>query len=90
MDPDEFEELMRIQRMTLRSVTNESETDNKIKLMNIINNMITKKRKKVQKESILLEAQAEGMTETEIERIFGLLKDDHLITEPEPGYISLI
>ena len=89
MDPDEFEELMRIQRMTLRSVTNESETDNKIKLMNIINNMITNKRKKIQKESILLEAQAEGMTETEIERIIGLLKDDHLITEPEPGYISL-
>ncbi|MBU1198633.1 MAG: hypothetical protein KKF46_04350 [Nanoarchaeota archaeon] len=90
MDEAEFEELMRIQRMTLRTVTNESETDDKIKLMNIINDLVTDKNKKIQKESILLEAQVEGMAETEIERILGLLKSDRFIREIEDGFIIRI
>lgn len=89
MDEAEFEEIMRIQRMALRSVTNESEQDNKIKLMTIINQMITPKKNKIQKESVLIEAQVEGMTETDIERTLAALKSDRMITEPETGYISV-
>ncbi len=90
MDEAEFEELMRIQRMALRTVTNESETDEKIKLMNIINNMMTGNKKKIQKESILIEAQLEGMTETDVERMLDLLKKDRMITEPEEGFVSVV
>ena len=87
MDEADFENLMRIQRMTLRSVANESETESKIKLMSIINDLVTDKNKKVHKEAVLIEAQAEGMTEAEVERDFKALKDDHLIIEPEPGFV---
>lgn len=90
MDEAEFEELMRIQRMALRTVTNESETDDKIKLMNIINNMVTDKKKKIHKESILLEAQLEGMGETDVDRFIDLLKKDRMIAEPEEGFISVV
>ncbi len=90
MDESEFEELMRIQRMTLRSVTSESETDDKIKLMNIINNMMIGKKKKIHKESIIIEAQLEGMGESDIERFIDLLKKDSMIAEPEEGFISLV
>ncbi|MBW2990616.1 hypothetical protein KY348_02835 [Candidatus Woesearchaeota archaeon] len=90
MDEAEFEELMRIQRMALRTVTNESETDDKIKLMNIINNMMTGSKKKIQKESIIIEAQLEGMGETDVDRFIDLLKKDRMITEPEEGFISVI
>ena len=90
MDEAEFEELMRIQRMTLRSVADESETNDKIKLMNIINNMVTSKRRKIHKESIILEAQLEGMGETDVDRFLDLLKKDRMITEPEEGFISVV
>ena len=88
MDETDFEELMRIQRMTLRSVANESETDSKIKLMSIINDLVTDKNKKVHKEAVLLEAEVQGMTEAEVERDLKALKDDHLIIEPEAGFIK--
>ncbi len=90
MDEAEFEELMRIQRMALRSVTNESETDDKIKLMNIINSLLIGNKKKIQKESILIEAQLEGMIETDVERILTMLKNERLIREPEPGFVSVV
>ena len=90
MDEAEFEELMRIQRMALRSVTNESETDDKIKLMNIINSLLTGNKKKIQKESIIIEAQLQGMTETDIDRFLELLKRDRMIKEPEPGFVSVV
>ena len=89
MDEAEFEELLRIQRMTLRTVTNESETDDKIKLINIIRDL-TGNKKKITKESIILEAQLEGMSETGIERILGLLKRDGLIKEPSEGFVSVV
>ena len=89
MDEAEFEELLRIQRMTLRTVTNESETDDKIKLINIIRDL-TGNKKKIPKESIILEAQLEGMSETEVERMIGLLKRDGLIKEPAEGFVSVI
>lgn len=89
MDEAEFEELMRIQRMALRSVTNESETDDKIKLINIINSLLTGNKKKIQKESIIIEAQLEGMTETDVDRVLDLLKRDRLVREPEAGFVSV-
>ncbi|MBN2459355.1 hypothetical protein JXB28_03660 [Candidatus Woesearchaeota archaeon] len=88
MDEEEFEELMRRQRMALRAVANESETDSKIKLMDIINNLVTDRNKKVHKEAVLIEAQLEGMSESEVERVLIMLKEDHMIMEPEPGFIK--
>lgn len=88
MDESEFEELMRRQRMALRAIANESETESKIKLMSIINDLVTDRNKKVHKEAVLIEAQLQGMTESEVERILNLLKQDHMIIEPEPGFIK--
>ena len=88
MDEAEFEDLLRIQRMALRSVTDETETDGKIKLMNVINDLVGNK-KKIQKESIIIEAQLEGMSESDIERVIDLLKKDHFIKEVDE-YISVI
>ncbi|KYK24694.1 hypothetical protein AYK26_06495 [Euryarchaeota archaeon SM23-78] len=87
MDEADFEELMRIQRMMARRVASESETDSKIKLMDIINELVTDKNKKVHKEAVLLEAQAQGMSEAEVDRVIRSLKDDHMIIEPEEGFI---
>jgi len=87
MDEYDFEELMRQQRMMLSSVAAESETDSKIKLMNIINSMITSRSRKVQKEALIIEAQLEGMSESEIDRVLELIKKDHMIIEDPDGNI---
>jgi len=87
MDQADFDDLIRRQNMMLRSVADESETDSKIKLMDIINNMVTDRNKKVHKEAILIEAQIEGMSESEADRVMDMLKLDHMIVEPEPGFI---
>ena len=87
MDEADFEDLMRIQRMMARRVASETETDSKIKLMSIINDLVTDRNKKVHKEAILLEAETQGMTEAEVDRVLKALKDDHFIIEPEEGFV---
>ena len=41
MDESEFDELMRHQNIMMRSVANESETDSKISMMDIVNDLVT-------------------------------------------------
>lgn len=89
MDETDFEDLMRIQRLMARRVANETETESKIKLMEIINDLVTDKNKKVQKEAVIVEATVRGMTEAEADRILASLKDDHIIEEPRPGFIKM-
>jgi DNA replicative helicase MCM subunit Mcm2 (Cdc46/Mcm family) len=87
MDQADFDEIMRRQNMMLRSVADESETDSKIKLMGIINDLVTDRNKKVHKEAVIIEAGLQGIDEAEVERILIMLKDDHMVIEPEPGFI---
>jgi DNA replicative helicase MCM subunit Mcm2 (Cdc46/Mcm family) len=88
MDQADFDDLMRRQNMMLRSVADESETDSKIKLMDIINDLVTDRNKKVQREAVILEAETQGMDEAEVQRILAQLKADHMIIEPEIGFIK--
>jgi len=88
MDQADFDDLMRRQNMMLRSVADESETDSKIKLMSIINDLVTDRNRKVHKEAVIIEAETQGMDEAEVERVLNLLKADHFLTEPEPGFIK--
>ena len=88
MDQADFDDLMRRQNMMLRSVADESETDSKIKLMDIINDLVTDRNRKVQKEAVIIEAEAQGMDEAEVERVLDLLRTDHFLIEPEPGYLK--
>jgi DNA replicative helicase MCM subunit Mcm2 (Cdc46/Mcm family) len=56
--------------------------------MSIINDLVTDRNKKVQKEAVLVEAEMQGMNESEVNRVLAILKADHMIIEPEPGYIK--
>jgi len=88
MDQSDFDDLIRTQNMMLRSVTNESETDSKIRMMDIINDLVTDRNRKTQKEAVLVEAEMRGISESEANRIIDALKEDGIIIEPEPGYIK--
>nr|MCK4930201.1 hypothetical protein [Nanoarchaeota archaeon] len=90
MDEADFEDLMRIQRLMAGRIASETETESKIKLMSIINDLVTDKNKKIHKEAMLVEAEAQGMTEAEVTRVLKSLKDDHFIIEPEEGFIKRV
>jgi len=88
LDESEFENLLRIQRQMASSIINEAEIDVKIRLLNIIDDMLKGKKKKVQVEQILIEGQLEGFTENDVRQTLQKLKDDNLIVEPEIGFIQ--
>lgn len=89
MDDFDFDRLMEIQRMTASRIRQESEVDNKIKILDIINDLTTTKGKKVQVEGLIIEAGVEGLAESEVITTIDALKSDGLIKEPESGYIQL-
>ena len=89
MDDFDFDRLMEIQRMTASRIRQESEVDNKIKILDIINDLTTTKGKKVQVEGLIIEAGIEGLAESEVITTIDALKSDGLIKEPESGYIQL-
>ncbi len=88
MNPNDFEDLMRHQNMMFRSVAMENEQDNKIKIIDIINNLVTDRNKKVLRSLIIHAAEDEGMTYDEVDRLIKELVKDNIIMEPERGYIK--
>lgn len=62
--------------------------DSKIKLMDIINNLVTNKNKKIHTEAVVVEAVNEGMTEKEVLALIDELKRDHLVYETTPGFLQ--
>lgn len=88
MNEEEFQELLRQQRMLAQNIVQESSTDSKIKLLDIINDMITPRNKKIQIENIILEAMNQGFTEQEALTLLDELKKDHVLYETSPGFIQ--
>lgn len=84
---EDFEELMRIQRQMAGRIVQESETDKKLKMMDVINNLVTARNKKVQIEQVILEAQLEGIAEDDA---IGLIDDlaDLGFIESEDGFVK--
>lgn len=90
MDDSDFDRLMEIQRMTASSIRQESEVDNKIKILNILTDMTTSKGKKIQVEEVIIEAGAQGLAEAEVMATLDALKVDGMVKEPEIGYVQLV
>ncbi len=88
MDNNDFNDLLRIQRMMASRIIEESSVDDKIKLLDLVNKLVTDRNRKVQKETILLEAQMEGFSENETLRLLEELIVDNLLIEPEMGYVK--
>ncbi|MCF7872398.1 hypothetical protein K9L97_05180 [Candidatus Woesearchaeota archaeon] len=89
MDPNSFDEIMRVQRMMASRVMNESSMDSKIKLLNILRDLSTGPNAKIMREHINYEAQMEGMMESEVMRLIEELKSDRLVEETKEGDIIL-
>ena len=90
MNPNDFDDLLRIQRMMASKIMEESNVDSKIRIMNLLRDMSGSKNKKIQVEEIIIEAQSEGYNENETLRILEELVKDKFITIPEEGFVKLV
>lgn len=79
MDTDEFDELLRIQRLVTDRLSVEAKMDRKIKLLDLISSMVSGRDRSVQKEVVLYESVAEGYTEDDTERLISELVSDNFI-----------
>jgi len=87
---DDFDRLMEIQRSMASIIRLESEVDNKIKILDILNSLSGPKGKKIQVEEVIIEAGIQGLSEAEVIATIDSLKRDRLVREPEIGFIQLI
>jgi len=76
--------------MMATSIAEESEQDKQIKVLDVLNSMLTGNKKKVVTEEIIVECIAQGMTEGEVLSTISKLKTDRLVYEPEMGFLTLV
>jgi hypothetical protein len=86
MDSDEFDELMKIQKRAASRIIEETNEDDKISLMTIINELSTFK-KRIPIESVILEAEQQGISEANTLSLLDQLKTDRIIKLKE-GFIQ--
>lgn len=87
---DNFDELLKIQRQMAGMIVQESDTDRKLNVMDIVNELTTMKNKKIQVEQVLIEAQQQGIQEEDALRTIDELLDLGLIAQPEVGFLQRV
>ena len=85
---DDFDRLMEIQRMTASNIRQESEVDNKIKVLEILADLSVS-NKRIQIEEIIIEAGIRGLTESEVMNTLKQLESDRIIKRYSDGYIEM-
>ena len=90
MNPNDFDDLLRIQRMMASKLMEENTVDSKIKMMTLLREMSGSKNKKIQVEEIFVETKMEGLSENETLRVLEELLRDKFIISPEDGFVKLV
>ena len=85
---EDFDELLRIQRQMAGRIVQESNTDKKLQLLDIISDFCGVKNKKVQTEQVLIEATSLGWSEAEVLRLIDELVDLGYLKIPEEGFVQ--
>ncbi len=84
---DDFEEILKIQRMLDDSTRRELQEDRQTELMALVNSLVPFDRK-VQLEEIFYAALDKGFTESEIRKVINQYIRDRIFFQPEVGYIQ--
>lgn len=90
MNPNDFDDLLRIQRMMASKIMEESSVDSKITMMTLLREMAGSKNKKLQVEEIIIEANLMGFSENQTISLLEDLLRDKFIVSPEDGFVKLV
>ncbi len=74
----DFDEIVRIQNLMASSIANENEVNNKLKIIDIIN-QLTGKKKYVQVEEVIIEASYQSISESSTMGLLDELSSDNVI-----------
>ena len=88
MKQDDFEEVLRIQRLMSERVMQEQRTDHKIVVLNALQDLGAS-RKPVQVELLLLEVQNRDVGADETQVLLEDLGRDGLVSRPRGGFVNL-
>ena len=86
-EPDDFAEILRIQRMITDNTRRELQEDRITELMALINSLIPPD-KKIQIEYLFYTAMSKGFSEKEIRDVLKKFVRDKIIFQPEVGYVQ--
>jgi DNA replicative helicase MCM subunit Mcm2 (Cdc46/Mcm family) len=84
---DDFDEIMRIQRLINESTRQEIQDDRVSDLMALINSLVPFE-KKIQVEELFYSAMDKGFTEKEIRTVINKFIKDGILFQPTVGYIQ--
>jgi hypothetical protein len=90
MQPDEFDELMRVQRFTASRLRQENEMDRKVKLMALIQGLVPDRRGRILTEHIAVESRNEGFPDDELDRLLDALEEDGYLKRVDQGIMMLL
>lgn len=90
MNPNDFDDLLRIQRMMASKIMEETTVDSKITMMTLLREMAGTKNKKLQVEEIIIEANLMGFSENQTISLLEDLLRDKFIVSPEDGFVKLV
>lgn len=88
MASEDFDELMRIQRQMAGRIVQESDDNLKLKMMDIVNDLVGNRNKPVQVELVILEADNEGIQEEDCLSVLDELVDLGFLSRPEDGFVQ--
>lgn len=86
MDPNDFDNIEDIQARLNRSVQEETSTEEKIELIELLRDLERFDGRRIHHEEIVVEARLKGLTESTINRLLDELVEDHILVEVDEGY----
>lgn len=86
MDPSDLENIEEIQARLNQSVQEETSTEEKIELIELLRDMEGFEGKRLHVDEIRVEARLLGMTDATITRLLDELVEDHVLVEEEGYY----
>jgi|GEM_PF-1723354 len=90
MRPDEFDELMRVQRTMASRLRQENAMDQKVKLLSLIQGLNPDRRGRILTEQIVVEGRNEGFSGDEIDGLLDSLEEDGYLKRVDQGIMMLL
>lgn len=89
VDPSDFNNIEEIQARLNRSVQEETTTEEKIELIELLRDLERYDGRRIHYEEVLVEAKLLGLTESTVKRLLHELEEDKIITSVDEGYYKL-
>lgn len=89
MNQKDFDEIMKVQQLMSQRLMQEQQTDHKIDVLNIVQDLTENGKRPAQVEAVLVELELSGIPSDEAQDIITELVRDRLLSRPRSGYVQV-